>query len=61
MGIEKLILEHNTTEEGLFFVNTDGGVEAAFSKGAETSFTSQYEILRGSTAIRTFTWVRPAK
>jgi len=47
MGIEPAILAHNTTEEGLLFVNEQNETEAAFPKGGATSFTSQYEILRG--------------
>ena len=47
MDIEKEILEANTGEIGLQFVNRDNKVEAAFPMGDGDSFTSEAEILRG--------------
>lgn len=47
MGIEQQILDHNTTERGLQFVNSKNEVEASFPKGGPLAFTSKYEILRG--------------
>jgi len=47
MGIEKEILDANTGEIGLQFVNRNNKVEAAFPADGPGSFTSEAEILRG--------------
>ena len=50
MGIESLFREHNTTEVALQFVDEHNRLHGAYPKGAETSFTSEFEILRGDLA-----------
>jgi 2-polyprenyl-6-methoxyphenol hydroxylase-like FAD-dependent oxidoreductase len=47
MDIEKDILDANTGEIGLQFVNSDNKVEASFPRDGAGSFTSEAEILRG--------------
>ncbi|MBL4678577.1 MAG: FAD-dependent monooxygenase [Mucilaginibacter sp.] len=47
MGIEQEILDANTGEIGLQFVDSDNKVKAAFPSDGPGSFTSEAEILRG--------------
>lgn len=47
MGVEEAILEANTGERGLLFVNKFNNVKAAFPKDSSATFTRELEILRG--------------
>ncbi|KAI9652528.1 MAG: hypothetical protein M1831_006719 [Alyxoria varia] len=53
MGLLEEVKKHNTTEKGIMFVDGKGEVKARFDaggEGANQSFTSEFEILRGDLA-----------
>ncbi|KAH7110321.1 hypothetical protein B0J11DRAFT_544443 [Dendryphion nanum] len=53
MGLEKKVLNHNTTEKGSQFIDPKGRPFALFPvrKGAAASLTSEWEILRADLAL----------